>query len=142
MLLTEPQAGSDLGEITTEAILNDDGSYSIVGAKTFISGGEHDVTDNIIHATLAKIKGSPKGTRGISLFIVPKYRINKDDSLGEFNDVICTGIEEKMGMHGCVTCSLSLGSKQKCQGFLLGEENKGLKAMFIIKHKTRQFFLK
>ena len=137
MLLTEPQAGSDLGEITTEATLNDDGSYSIVGAKTFISGGEQDLTDNIIHATLAKIKGSPKGTRGISLFIVPKYRINKDDSLGEFNDVICTGIEEKMGMHGSATCSLSLGSKQKCQGFLLGEENKGLKAMFIMMNEER-----
>ncbi len=137
MLLTEPGAGSDVGALTTSAKKNPDGTYSITGAKIFISGGEHDLTENIIHPVLARIEGAPEGTRGISLFLVPKFRVNTDGSLGEFNDVICTGIEHKMGIHGNSTCSLSLGSNGNCIGTLLGEENKGMKAMFVMMNEAR-----
>ncbi len=137
MLLTEPQAGSDVGELTTAALKNDDGSYSITGNKIFITGGDHDLTENIIHLVLARIKGAPQGSRGISLFIVPKIRLNPDGSLGKPNDVVCTGIEEKMGIHGSATCSLSLGSKNGCRGILIGEENKGMKAMFSLMNEAR-----
>ncbi|WP_321493846.1 acyl-CoA dehydrogenase [uncultured Desulfobacter sp.] len=137
MLLTEPGAGSDVGALTTKAIPNQDGTYNIVGEKIFISGGEHDLAENIIHPVLARIEGAPAGTKGISLFLVPKFRVNKDGSLGEFNDVICTGIEHKMGIHGNSTCSLSLGSKGACVGTLLGEENKGMKAMFLMMNAAR-----
>ncbi|MBF0258555.1 MAG: acyl-CoA dehydrogenase [Desulfamplus sp.] len=137
MLLTEPDAGSDVGALTTSAKKNPDGTYSITGAKIFISGGEHDLTENIIHPVLARIEGAPEGTRGISLFLVPKYRVNPDGSLGEFNDVICTGIEHKMGIHGNSTCSLSLGGSGNCIGTLLGEENKGMKAMFVMMNEAR-----
>jgi alkylation response protein AidB-like acyl-CoA dehydrogenase len=137
MLLTEPEAGSDVGALTTSAVKNDDGTYSITGAKIFISGGEHDLADNIIHPVLARIVGAPAGTKGISLFLVPKIWVNEDGSLGEFNDVVCTGIEEKMGIHGNSTCSLSLGGKGKCRGTLLGEENKGMKAMFLMMNEAR-----
>jgi alkylation response protein AidB-like acyl-CoA dehydrogenase len=139
MLLTEPEAGSDLGALTTSAVKNEDGTYSITGAKIFISSGEHDMVENIIHPVLARIEGAPEGSRGISLFLVPKYRINDNGSLGEFNDVVCTGIEEKMGLHGNATCSLTLGSKGNCIGTLLGEENKGLPAMFQMMNEARQF---
>lgn len=138
MLLTEPGAGSDVGALETTAVRNDDGTFSIVGEKIFISGGEHDLTENIIHPVLARIEGAPEGTRGISLFLVPKYRVNEDGSLGEFNDVICTGIEHKLGIHGNSTCSLSLGSKGNCIGTLLGEENKGMKAMFLMMNEARR----
>jgi len=137
MLLTEPGAGSDVGALTTKAVKNDDGTFSITGEKIFISGGDHDLTENIIHPVLARIEGAPEGTKGISLFLVPKYLVNKDGSLGEFNDVICTGIEHKMGIHGNSTCSLSLGSKGNCIGTLLGEENKGMKAMFLMMNEAR-----
>ena len=137
MLLTEPEAGSDVGALTTSAVKNDDGTYSITGSKIFISGGEHDMTENIIHPVLARIEGAPAGTKGISLFLVPKYRVNPDGSLGEFNDVICTGIEEKMGIHGSATCSLTLGSKGNCIGELLGEENKGMMEMFLMMNDAR-----
>ncbi len=137
MLLTEPDAGSDVGALTTSAKKNDDGTYSITGAKIFISGGEHDLTENIIHPVLARIEGAPAGTKGISLFLVPKFRVNDDGSLGEFNDVICTGIEHKLGIHGNSTCSLSLGSNGNCIGTLLGEENKGMKAMFVMMNEAR-----
>jgi alkylation response protein AidB-like acyl-CoA dehydrogenase len=137
MLLTEPQAGSDVGALTTTAVKNDDGTYSITGDKIFISAGEHDLAENIIHPTLARIEGAPAGTSGISLFIVPKIWVNDDGSLGEFNDVVCTGIEEKMGLHGNATASLSLGSKGKCRGVLLGEENKGMRAMFLMMNEAR-----
>ena len=137
MLLTEPQAGSDVGALTTSAVKNDDGTYSITGNKIFISAGEHDLAENIIHPVLARIEGAPQGTKGISLFVVPKIRVNEDGSLGEFNDVVCTGIEEKMGIHGTATCSLSLGSKGNCQGTLLGEENKGMRAMFLMMNEAR-----
>ena len=137
MLLTEPEAGSDVGALTTSAVKNDDGTYSITGNKIFISAGEHDLTENIIHPVLARIEGAPKGTKGISLFLVPKYWVNDDGSLGEFNDVVCTGIEEKMGIHGNSTCSLALGGSGKCRGLLLGEENKGMRAMFLMMNAAR-----
>ena len=137
MLLTEPEAGSDVGALTTTAVKNDDGTYSITGSKIFISSGEHDMADNIIHPVLARIEGAPEGTKGISLFLVPKFRVNDDGSLGEFNDVVCTGIEEKMGLHGNATCSLTLGGKGACVGTLLGEENKGMRAMFLMMNEAR-----
>jgi len=137
MLLTEPEAGSDVGALTTTAVKNDDGTYSITGNKIFISSGEHNMTENIIHPVLARIEGAPAGTKGISLFLVPKIWVNEDGSLGEPNDVICTGIEEKMGIHGNSTCSLALGGKGKCRGTLLGEANKGMKAMFIMMNGAR-----
>ena len=137
MLLTEPEAGSDLGALTTTAVENGDGTYSITGNKIFITSGEHDLTENIIHPVLARIEGAPEGSRGISLFIVPKYHVNEDGSLGAQNDVVCTGIEEKLGIHGSPTCSLALGSKGKCIGTLLGGENKGLAAMFTMMNEAR-----
>ncbi len=137
VLLTEPEAGSDVGALTTTAKKNDDGSYTITGNKIFISSGEHDLAENIIHPVLARIEGAPEGTKGISLFLVPKYWVNEDGSMGDFNDVVCTGIEEKMGIHGNSTCSLSLGSKGQCKGLLLGEENKGMRAMFLMMNEAR-----
>ncbi len=137
MLLTEPEAGSDVGALTTSAVKNEDGTYSITGNKIFISSGEHDLAENIIHPVLARIEGAPEGTGGISLFIVPKIWVNEDGSLGEFNDVVCTGVEEKMGIHGNATCSMSLGSKGQCRGMLLGEENKGMRAMFVMMNEAR-----
>ena len=137
MLLTEPEAGSDVGALTTLAVKNDDGTYSITGNKIFISGGEHDLSENILHPVLARIEGAPEGSKGISLFLVPKIWVHDDGSLGEFNDVVCTGIEEKMGIHGNSTCSLMLGGKGKCRGMLLGEENKGMRAMFLMMNEAR-----
>jgi alkylation response protein AidB-like acyl-CoA dehydrogenase len=137
MLLTEPEAGSDVGALNTTAVKNDDGTYSITGNKIFISSGEHDLAENIIHPVLARIEGAPEGTKGISLFLVPKIWANDDGSLGEPNDVVCTGIEEKMGIHGNSTASLALGGKGKCRGTLLGEENKGMRAMFIMMNEAR-----
>ena len=137
MLLTEPEAGSDVGALTTSAVKNEDGTYTISGNKICISSGEHDLAENIIHPVLARIEGAPEGTAGISLFIVPKIWVNADGSLGEPNDVICTGVEEKMGIHGAATCSMSLGSKGKCRGMLLGEENKGMRNMFLMMNEAR-----
>ncbi len=137
MLLTEPEAGSDVGALTTTAVKNDDGTYSITGNKIFISSGEHDLAENIIHPVLARIEGAPEGTKGISLFLVPKIRVNDDGSLDEPNDVVCTGVEEKLGIHGNSTASLSLGSKGNCRGTLLGEANKGMRAMFQMMNEAR-----
>ncbi len=137
MLLTEPEAGSDVGALTTTARLNPDGTYSLTGQKIFISGGEHDLTENLIHPVLARIEGAPAGTSGISLFIVPKVWVNDDGSLGEPNDVICSGIEEKMGIHGNSTCSMAIGSKGHCRGWLLGEPNKGMRVMFHMMNDER-----
>ncbi|WP_299977216.1 acyl-CoA dehydrogenase [Desulfobacula sp.] len=139
MLLTEPEAGSDVGALTTSATKNEDGTYSIQGSKIFISAGEHDLCDNIIHPVLARIEGAPAGTRGISLFLVPKYHVNEDGSLGEFNNVVCTGLEHKMGIHGNSTASLSLGEKGDCIGTLLGAENKGMPEMFQMMNEARAF---
>ncbi|WP_299983949.1 acyl-CoA dehydrogenase [Desulfobacula sp.] len=137
MLLTEPEAGSDVGALTTKAVKNDDGTYTISGNKIFISSGENDLVENIIHPVLARIEGAPDGTAGISLFLVPKIWINDDGSSGEFNDVVCTGIEEKMGIHGSPTCSMALGGKGQCRGTLLGKENKGMSAMFVMMNEAR-----
>jgi alkylation response protein AidB-like acyl-CoA dehydrogenase len=137
MLLTEPNAGSDVGALETRAVPNGDGTYSITGQKIFISSGEHDLCENIVHPVLARIEGAPAGTKGISLFLVPKYRVNDDGSLGAFNDVVCAGIEEKMGIHGNATCVLNLGEKGNCLGTLLGEENKGMRAMFLMMNGAR-----
>jgi alkylation response protein AidB-like acyl-CoA dehydrogenase len=137
MLLTEPEAGSDVGLLATTAVKNDDGTYAISGNKIFISAGEHDLAENIIHPVLARIEGAPAGTKGISLFLVPKFWVNDDGTIGDFNDVVCTGIEEKMGIHGNATCSLTLGGKGQCRGYLLGEENKGMRAMFIMMNEAR-----
>ncbi len=137
MLLTEPEAGSDVGALTTTATRNEDGTYNITGSKIFISSGEHDLTENIIHPVLARIEGAPEGTKGISLFLVPKIWVKDDGSLGEPNDVVCTGTEEKMGIHGNSTCSLTLGGKGNCRGMLLGEENKGMRAMFLMMNEAR-----
>jgi len=139
MLLTESEAGSDVGALTTTAVKRADGTYAIQGTKIFISAGEHDLCDNIIHPVLARIEGAPAGTRGISLFLVPKILVNDDGSLGAFNNVVCTGLEEKMGIHGNATASLSLGEKGECIGTLLGEENKGMPEMFKMMNEARAF---
>ncbi|WP_022668041.1 acyl-CoA dehydrogenase [Desulfospira joergensenii] len=139
MLLTEPEAGSDVGALTTIARKKADGTYSIQGSKIFISAGEHDLCENIIHPVLARIEGAPAGTRGISLFLVPKFHVNEDGTLGEFNNVVCTGLEKKMGIHGNATASLSLGEKGECIGTLLGEENKGMPEMFQMMNEARAF---
>ncbi|WP_054034036.1 acyl-CoA dehydrogenase [Desulfatitalea tepidiphila] len=137
MLLTESDAGSDVGALTTEAVKNDDGTYSITGSKIFITNGEHDLSENIISPVLARVKGAPEGTKGISIFIVPKYWVNPDGSLGDRNDIYCTGIEEKMGIHGSACCTMTMGSKGQCRGMLLGEENQGMKIMFHMMNEAR-----
>jgi alkylation response protein AidB-like acyl-CoA dehydrogenase len=130
MLLTESGAGSDVGALSTTATRNSDGSYSLIGNKIFITNGEHDLAENIIHPVLARIEGDPAGTKGISLFLVPKYFVNPDGSLGDRNDIVCSGVEEKHGIHASATCSMTLGSKGKCIGYLLGQEREGMKIMF------------
>ncbi len=137
MCLTEPEAGSDVGNLTTTAKRNEDGTFTITGSKIFISGGDQDLTENIIHPVLARIEGAPAGTKGISLFLVPKFRVNEDGTIGAPNDVVCTGLEEKMGIHGNATAALAFGSKGNCIGELLGEENKGMKAMFVMMNEAR-----
>lgn len=137
MLLTESQAGSDVGALTTTATRLSDGTYAISGEKIFITNGEHDLSENIIHPVLARIEGAPAGTKGISIFIVPKIWVNEDGSLGDVNDVICTGIEEKMGIHAMSTCSMALGSKGQCRGLILGEENQGMHIMFVMMNEAR-----
>lgn len=137
MCLTEPEAGSNVGALTTTAKPNGDGTYSISGSKIFISGGDSDLVENVIHPVLARIEGAPAGTKGISLFLVPKIWVNEDGSLGEPNDVAITGVEEKMGIHGSCTCSITFGGKGKCRGTLIGEANKGMKAMFLMMNEAR-----
>ena len=137
MLLTEPQAGSDVGALTTTAVKNQDGTYSITGNKIFITNGEHDLAENIIHPVLARIEGDPAGTRGISIFLVPKIWVEENGSLGEPNDVVCTGIEEKMGIHASSTCTMTLGGKGKCRGLLLGQARQGMKIMFYMMNEAR-----
>ncbi|MDE0932591.1 MAG: acyl-CoA dehydrogenase C-terminal domain-containing protein [Novosphingopyxis baekryungensis] len=134
MNLTEPQCGTDLGLIRTKAVPNDDGSYAITGTKIFISSGEHDLTDNIIHLVLAKTPDAPDSVKGISLFIVPKVMVNEDGSLGERNPVSCGSIEHKMGIHGNSTCVMNYDG---ATGYMVGEENKGLAAMFIMMNAAR-----
>ncbi|MBX9795592.1 acyl-CoA dehydrogenase C-terminal domain-containing protein [Sphingomonas sp.] len=134
MNLTEPQCGTDLGLIKTKAEPNADGSWSITGTKIFISSGEHDLTDNIIHLVLAKTPGAPDSTKGISLFVVPKFLVNDDGSLGARNTLSCGSIEHKMGIHGNSTCVMNYDG---ATGWLVGEEMKGLAAMFIMMNAAR-----
>jgi alkylation response protein AidB-like acyl-CoA dehydrogenase len=134
MNLTEPHCGTDLGLIKTRAEPQDDGSYRITGTKIFISSGEHDLAENIIHLVLAKVAGAPDNVKGISLFIVPKFLVNSDGSLGERNAVMCGSIEEKMGIHGNSTCLLNYDG---ATGYLVGESEKGLAAMFIMMNAAR-----
>ena len=134
MNLTEPHCGTDLGLLKTRADPNPDGSYSITGTKIFISAGEHDLSENIIHLVLAKIAGAPDNVKGISLFVVPKFLVNEDGSLGERNGVSCGSIEHKMGIHGNSTCVLNYDG---AQGWLVGEPEKGLAAMFIMMNAAR-----
>ncbi|KJS33567.1 MAG: acyl-CoA dehydrogenase [Desulfatitalea sp. BRH_c12] len=136
MCLTEPNAGSNLAALETTAYPEGD-HYKIKGSKIFISWGEHDLTDNIIHLVLARIDGEPEGVRGISLFVVPKVQVNADGSLGAPNDVVCTGIEEKLGLHASPTAALSFGAKDGCIGYLCGEKNKGLAHMFQMMNAAR-----
>ncbi|MGD2188246.1 MAG: acyl-CoA dehydrogenase family protein, partial [Desulfobacterales bacterium] len=137
MLLTEPEAGSDVGALTTTAIRNPDGTYTLSGNKIFITNGEHDLTENIIHPVLARIEKDPPGTKGISIFIVPKFLVNKTGSLNKRNDIVCTGVEEKHGIHASATCSMTLGSKGECIGYLLGKEREGMKIMFNMINSAR-----
>jgi hypothetical protein len=134
MCLTEAHAGTDLGMIRTKAISQDDGSYSITGSKMFITAGEHDLTDNIIHLVLAKLPDAPAGPRGISLFLVPKIKVNEEETLGETNHVSCGSIEHKMGIHASATCVMNF---DESQGFLVGELNKGLACMFTMMNFER-----
>jgi alkylation response protein AidB-like acyl-CoA dehydrogenase len=134
MNLTEPHCGTDLGLLKTRAEPNADGSYSITGTKIFISSGEHDLSENIIHLVLAKIAGAPDNVKGISLFVVPKFLVNEDGSLGERNAVSCGALEKKMGIHGNATCVMNYDG---AKGWLVGEPEKGLQAMFIMMNAAR-----
>jgi len=136
MVLTEPQAGSDLGLIRTRAAPEGD-HYRLYGQKIFITWGEHDYTDNIIHMVLARIDGAPAGTRGISLFIVPKVLVLQDGRLGERNDVRCVSIEHKLGIHASPTCVMAFGERQGAVGYLVGEANRGLEYMFVMMNTAR-----
>ena len=134
MNLSEPQSGSDLGTITTKAEPQEDGSYKITGTKVWITFGEHNMTENIIHLVLAKVPGSPEGTKGISMFIVPKYTVNDDGSVGDSNNVSCISIEEKLGIHASPTCVMEYDGSV---GYLVGEENRGLNYMFTMMNEAR-----
>jgi alkylation response protein AidB-like acyl-CoA dehydrogenase len=137
MCLTEPGAGSDVGALKTTAKRLPDGTFSITGTKCFISSGDHNLTGNIVHPVLARIEGDPPGTKGISIFIVPKFRVNDDGTLGDFNDVNTGGIEHKMGIKGSATAVLNFGEEGKCIGELLGNEQEGMKIMFQMMNEAR-----
>lgn len=134
MNLTEPQCGTDLGLIKTKAVEQADGSYKITGQKIWISGGEQDLTENIIHLVLARIEGAPDGIKGISLFVVPKFIVNEDGSLGERNALSCGGLEEKMGIHGNATCVMNYDG---ATGWLVGEPHRGMRTMFVMMNEAR-----
>lgn len=137
MNLTEPNAGSDVGALTSKAVKQDDGTYRISGQKIYITYGEHDLTDNIIHLVLARTPDAPPGTRGISLFIVPKFLLNDDGTPGQRNDVSCVSIEHKMGIHASPTCVLQFGDDDGAVGYLIGEENSGMRYMFTMMNQAR-----
>ena len=137
MCLSEPQAGSSLADIRSKADPLDDGSYKITGTKMWISGGEQDITDNIIHMVLAKIPGSPPGVKGISLFLVPKTRVNEDGSLGDSNNIALAGLNHKMGCRGATNCLLNFGESGDSIGYLVGEANQGLANMFHMMNEAR-----
>ncbi len=134
MNLTEPQCGTDLGLLRTKAVKQADGSYKITGTKIFISAGEHDLAENIIHLVLARIEGAPAGIKGVSLFVVPKILVNADGTLGARNGVSCGSIEHKMGIHGNSTCVMNYDG---ATGWLIGEENKGMQGMFVMMNEAR-----
>jgi len=137
MNLTEPQAGSDLSAVRTRAVPAGDGSYRIEGQKIFITYGEHDMTDNIVHMVLGRVSGAPEGVRGISLFAVPKFLVEADGSIGARNDIQCLSIERKLGIHGSPTCVLAYGQNGGAVAELVGEENRGLEYMFIMMNAAR-----
>jgi len=137
MQLTEPQAGSDVGALRTKAERNGDGTYRITGSKIFITYGEHELTDNIIHFVLARLPDAPAGTKGISLFLVPKFFVNDDGSLGVRNDARCHSVEHKMGIHASPTCTMVYGDNGGATGWLIGEENRGLNCMFTMMNNAR-----
>jgi alkylation response protein AidB-like acyl-CoA dehydrogenase len=137
MNLTEPQAGSDVGALTTRAIRQPDGTYRITGQKIFITYGEHDLTDNIVHLVLARVPDAPPGTKGISCFIVPKFLVGDDGTLGARNDVRCVSIEHKLGIHASPTCVMSYGDEGGAVGYLIGEENAGMRYMFRMMNNAR-----
>lgn len=134
MCLTEPHCGSDVGLLRTKAVKQADGTYKISGTKIFVSGGEQDLTENIIHSILARVEGAPEGTKGVSLFLAPKFLINDDGSLGERNAIVCSSIEKKMGLKGSATCVMNF---EGATGYLLGEENRGLEPMFKLMNTAR-----
>jgi len=136
MCLTEPQAGSDLAQVRTKAVPEGE-HYRLTGQKIFITFGEHDMAENIIHLVLARLPDAPEGTKGISLFIVPKFVVNADGKLGERNDMVCAGIEHKLGINGNPTCTMSLGEGKGAVGYLVGEPNRGLEYMFIMMNAAR-----
>src|SRR3979411_841073 len=137
MQLTEPQAGSDVGALRTRAEKVADGSYPINGTKIFITYGDHDMTDNIVHFVLARLPDAPAGTKGISLFLIPKFLVNADGSLGAQNDIYPSGVEHKLGMHASPTCTMTMGDKGGAIGYLVGEENRGMLCMFTMMNQAR-----
>jgi acyl-CoA dehydrogenase len=137
MQLTEPQAGSDVGALRTRAERAADGSYRIKGTKIFITYGDHDMTDNIVHFVLARLPDAPAGTKGISLFLIPKFLVNADGSLGARNDIYASGIEHKLGMHAAPTCTMTMGDQGGAIGYLIGEENRGMLCMFTMMNQAR-----
>ena len=137
MNLTEPHAGSDVGALSTRAVPQDDGTYLITGQKIFITWGEHDLTDNIVHLVLARTPDAPPGTRGISLFIVPKFLVGDDGSLGDRNDVLCISLEHKMGIHASPTCVLQFGEDGGAVGYRIGSEHAGMRYMFTMMNQAR-----
>src|ERR1700760_1551998 len=137
MQLTEPQAGSDVGALRTRAERVSDGSYRITGTKIFITYGDHDMTDNIVHFVLARLPDAPADTKGISLFLIPKFLVNADGAPGARNDIYPSGVEHKLGMHASPTCTMTMGDKGGAIGFLIGEENKGMACMFTMMNQAR-----
>ena len=137
MQLTEPQAGSDVGALRTKAEPAGDGSYRIKGTKIFITYGDHDMTDNIVHFVLARLPDAPAGTKGISLFLIPKFLVNADGSLGQRNDIFASSVEHKLGMHASPTCTMTMGDHGGAIGYLIGEENRGMACMFTMMNRAR-----
>ena len=137
MQLTEPQAGSDVGALRTRAEPAADGTYRINGTKIFITYGDHDMSDNIVHFVLARLPDAPAGTKGISLFLIPKFLVNADGSLGARNDIYVSGIEHKLGMHAAPTCTMTMGDHGGAIGYLVGEENRGMHCMFTMMNQAR-----